>query len=51
MKTEVKNKVNLISTKALQKYYKNNRRNNTNSVDSNNYSFINISRNNNKFSI
>ena len=51
MKTETRKRENSISTKLLQKHYKNNKRNNINSIGCNNCSITNISRNNNKLSI
>jgi hypothetical protein len=51
MKVQTRKRVGLESTKLLQKHYKNNKRNNTNSISGNNSCVINISRNNNKFSI
>ena len=51
MKAELRKKASLINKKAIQKYHKSNKRNNTNSISCNNCSIINISRNNNKFSI
>ena len=51
MKAETRKRANLISAKLLQKHYKNNKRNNTNSTSSYDCSTFNISRNNNKFGI
>ena len=51
MKAEPRKKASLITTKALQKYHKNNKRNNTNSISRYDCSIANASRNNNKLSI
>ena len=51
MRVETRKRVGLENTKLLQKHNKNNKRNNTNSTSRNNSSIIDISRNNNKFSI
>ena len=51
MKTETRKRENSITTKLLQKHYKNNKRNNINSIGCDDCSAFNISRNNNKFSV
>ena len=49
MKAETRKKVNLMGSKALQKY--NNKRNNANSISCDYCNSFDTSRNNNKFSI
>ena len=51
MKAETRKRANLISDKLLQRYSKNNKRNNTNSVGRYDCSITDTSRNNNKFSV
>ena len=51
MKVQTRKRVGLESTKLLQKHYKNNKRNNINSIGCNNSSIIDTSRNNDKLSI
>ena len=51
MKVEVRKRANLINAKLKQKYNKNDKRNNANSISCDNCSAFNISRNNNKFGV
>ena len=48
MKAETRKRANLITTKALQNYNKNNKRNNTNSISGNNCTKLLVPRNGRK---